>query len=269
MNVQLHPLAIFCWPHRELILRLVKREIEARYRGSSLGLLWSVLTPLALLVVYTYVFSVIFKARWDTPEGSRGHFSLILFSGLIVFTIFADCVNRAPSLMLENVGYIKKVVFPLEIMTWVVLLAALFNAGVSLLALLAFHLVVIGLPPPTIVFLPLVWCPLVLIVLGATWFLSATGVFVRDIKQFIGIATTVVMFLSPIFYPVSAIPESFRVWIYANPLTAVLEDSKTVLFSGQLPGFGRLGLSIVVGWGVAWLGYVWFAKTRKGFADVV
>jgi len=263
------PLALFCWPYRSLILRLARREIEARYRGAALGLVWSVLTPLAMLSVYTYVFSVIFQARWDTPTNGRGQFAILLFSGLIVFSIFSECLNRAPSLMLQNVSYIKKVVFPLEVMAWVVLLVALFNAAVSFSVLLAFYLMVFGLPPITVVLLPLVLVPLVLAVLGLTWFLASLGVFVRDVSQFIGILTTLTLFMSPILYPVTAIPEAVRPYVYANPLTLVLENTKEVLFWGTVPDPGYLALSTLAAWAVAWLGYAWFMRTRKGFADVV
>ncbi len=265
----LSPLAVFCWSSRALILRLARREVEARYRGSLLGVAWSVLTPLALLSVYTYVFSVIFQARWETPTNGRGQFAVLLFSGLVIFSIFSECVSRAPGLMLENVSYIKKVVFPLETMAWVALLGSLFNAGVSFLVLMVFYLFSFGVPPVTALLLPIVLAPLVLVVLGTTWFLASLGVFLRDVKQLVGIVTTLVLFGSPILYPVSAIPESMRAYVYANPLTLVLENSKQVLFWGTIPDLGHLALSAVVAWGVAWLGYAWFMKTRKGFADVV
>lgn len=262
-------LALFCWPQRSLILRLARREVEARYRGTAFGVAWSVLTPLAMLSVYTYVFSVIFQARWDISTNGRGQFAILLFSGLIVFSIFSECLNRAPHLMLQNVSYIKKVVFPLEVMAWVVLLVALFNAGVSFVVLLVFYVMVFGVPPITLALLPLVLVPLILAVLGLTWFLASLGVFVRDVGQFIGILTTLVLFMSPILYPVTAIPEAVRPYVYANPLTLVLENTKEVLFRGTVPHLGYLALSTLAAWGVAWLGYAWFMRTRKGFADVV
>jgi lipopolysaccharide transport system permease protein len=151
----------------------------------------------------------------------------------------------------------------------VALLGSLFNAGVSFLVLMVFYLVAFGLPPSTVLLLPVVLAPLALVVLGITWFLASLGVFLRDVKQFVGIVTTVMLFGSPILYPVSAIPESMRAYVYANPLTLVLENSKQVLFWGTVPDPAYLALSTVVAWGIAWLGYAWFMKTRKGFADVV
>lgn len=265
------PLAVFAsgWKNRTLVLRLAKREIEARYRGSILGLLWAVITPLLMLGVYTFVFSVIFQARWGQSSGNRAEFSLLLFSGLIIFNLFSETINRAPTLMLENPSYIKKVLFPLEIMPWVAICVSLFNALVAFCLLFLFYPFVFGAPPLSILFLPLLLVPLMLITLGLTWFLSSVGVYLRDIRQVIGVLTTMLLFLSPIFYPVSALPEKFRQLIYFNPLTLMLERSKDVMFWGHSPSILGLALLTLLSWAVAWLGYLWFIKTKKGFADVL
>ena len=267
----LAPLEVFAvgWRHRTLIDRLARREISAKYRGAILGPLWSLLTPLMMLAVYTFLFSVVFQSRWGGGGGGRGEFALLFFSGLIIFTILSEPMLRAPTLMLENVSYIKKVVFPLEIMPWVCLEVALFNGAVSFAVLILFYLLVFGLPPVTALLLPLVLLPLCLATLGITWFLASVGVFLRDIRQLVGAATTALMFLSPIFYPVTAVPESYRWLLFANPLTVTLEASKDVLFWGRLPDLGLLAVCLALSWLVAWLGYAWFMKTRKAFADVV
>jgi len=257
------------WQYRALIARLAKREIEARYRGSILGVIWAFVVPMLMLGVYTFVFSIVFRIRWEVPMEGNGAFALLLFSGLIIFNLFSECVTRAPGLMLENVSYIKKVVFPLEIMPWVSMQVALFNAAVSLLILLVFYLVVHGLPPATLLLLPVVVFPLVLLILGLGWFLSSLGVFLRDVRPFVGVVTTMMMFLSPIFYPLSAIPEAYRGLIQLNPLTLVLNASKSVMFWGQTPQWIDWFLYAMFSWVVGWLGFVWFQKTRKGFADVV
>ncbi|QCO00413.1 ABC transporter permease (plasmid) [Azospirillum argentinense] len=262
------PLACI-WQHRRLILRLAQRDLEARYRGSMLGLIWAVLTPLLMMGVYTFVFTVVFQARWGTSTGSKAEFAVMLFSGLVLFSIFSESLARAPGLMLENVSYIKKVVFPLEILPAVILLVALANAGISFLILEAFAIAVFGFPPLTILLFPLILLPLCLFTLGITWFLSSLGVFLRDIKQMVSVLVTVLMFVSPIFYPVSAIPEVYRPIIQLNPLTRLLEGARDVLFWGTLPNPLGWLLSTVIAYGVAWLGYVWFMKTRKAFADVV
>ncbi|WP_343068952.1 ABC transporter permease [Azospirillum tabaci] len=267
------PLAMIrdLWAHRVLIGRLARRELMARYRGSMLGMVWAVLTPVMMLAVYTFVFRTVFKARWttDASGGGHGEFALLLFAGLILFNVFAESVNRAPGLMLENVSYIKKVVFPLEILPAVVLVGALYNAGIGLVVLALFYGPVFGVPPWTVLLTPLVVVPLALLTLGVSWFLASAGVFLRDIRQFIGVAVTMLMFLSPIFYPASAIPEELRSLLALNPLVPILEQARGLLFWGTLPDWGPWLLSVVFSYAVAWLGYAWFVKTRKGFADVV
>jgi len=268
---RLSPLEVFVvgWRHRSLIDRLTRREIAAKYRGAILGPLWSLLTPLMMLAVYTFLFSVVFQSRWGTGSSGHGEFALLFFSGMIIFTIFSEPVMRAPTLMLENVSYIKKVVFPLEILPWTCLGVALFNGAVSFLVLAVFYLLVFGLPPVTALLLPLVLLPLGLATLGVTWFLASVGVFLRDVRQLVGAVTTALMFLSPIFYPVTAVPDSYRWLLYLNPLTITLEASKDVLFWGRVPDPGSWAGDLLAGWLIAWAGYVWFMKTRKAFADVV
>jgi lipopolysaccharide transport system permease protein len=271
MRSSYHPFAPFicAWENRTLIARLAKREIDARYRGSILGIIWAFVIPILMLGVYTFVFSIVFRMRWEVPIEGKGAFALLLFSGLIIFNFFSECVTRAPRLMLENVSYIKKVVFPLEIMPWVSMQVALFNAAVSLGILLVFYVFIHGLPPPTVLLLPVVVFPLMLLILGLGWFLASLGVFLRDVQPFVGVVTTMMMFLSPIFYPLSAIPENFQGLIQLNPLTLILNASKSVMFWGQMPPWLDWFLYLVVAWIVGWLGYIWFQKTRKGFADVV
>lgn len=265
------PLAPFlaAWHHRTLIRRLTRRELEARYRGSMLGALWMIVTPLLMLAVYTFVFTSIFKARWGAQGGGSLEFALLLFSGLILFTIFAECVTRAPGLMLENVSYIKKVVFPLDILPVINLMVALVNAVVSFVILLVFYLPILGLPPPTTLLMPLVVLPLCLYTIGISWFLASVGVYLRDIRQVVGVLVTLLMFLSPIFYPLEAVPDDLRALIDFNPFTPMLEQSKDLLFWGRVPDAGGWLLSLLGGYVFAWLGYAWFVKTRKGFADVM
>ena len=264
----LEPLAV-AWRHREIITRLARREIEGRYRGSLLGLTWSVATPLLMLAVYTFVFSVVFKARWGTGTERRGEFALILFTGMLTFGLFSECVNRAPGMILESVSYVKKVVFPLEALAWVGLLSALFNTAVGLLIILAGHAALGVFPPLTTLLLPVLLIPLCLLVLGTTWFLSSVGVFVRDIRQIVPILTTVLLFVTPIFFPASAIPEPYRSFLSFNPLAPTVESVRAALFFGREPDWtdwaSSLGISIVI----CWLGFAWFMNTRKGFADVV
>ncbi|MCX5875932.1 MAG: ABC transporter permease [Deltaproteobacteria bacterium] len=257
------------WHNRSLIWLLVVREVAGRYRGSILGILWSFFNPVFMLAVYTFVFSVVFKARWGASDESRAEFALILFAGLLVFNLFVECINRAPMLILANINYVKKVVFPLEILPWVAFGAALFHALVSLAVWLLFSFWVFGVPQVTLLFFPLVLVPLGLLVMGLSWFLAALGVFLRDVVQLVGVMTTVLLFLTPIFYPVSAIPERYRLFLHLNPLTFIVEQSRDLLIFGSGLAWGRLGLLTAFAFLVAWLGFAWFQKTRKGFADVL
>ncbi|MCK7576295.1 MAG: ABC transporter permease [Chromatiales bacterium] len=256
--------------HRTLIAQLTRRDVSGRYRGSLLGLAWSFIHPLLLLLVYSFVFSVVFKARWDGPaQDSHAAFSLILFTGLILHGLFAEVANRAPRLILENASYVKRVVFPLEILPWVTLGSALFHLSISLLILLAGQLLLTHSLPPTALLLPLILAPLLLITIGCAWFLAAIGVYLRDIGQAIGLLTTVMLFLSPTFYPLTALPEPGRTLLYLNPLTFIIEESRQVLLFGQLPDWGGLLIYVLISLFIAWGGFWWFQRTRRGFADVV
>ena len=258
------------WRYRPLIAQMVKRDVVGRYRGSMMGLLWSFLNPLLMLVVYTFVFSVVFKAKWSTGgDESKADFALILFVGMIVHQVFSECVNRAPRLILDNSNYVKKVVFPLEILPWVAMGATLFHALVSTAVWAVFFVVIRGYLPWTVVLLPLIAVPLVLVTMGFGWFLAATGVYLRDVAQTTGIFTATLMFLSPIFYPASALPEDYRVLLHLNPLTFLIEQARAVLVWGQLPNFAGLALYTLAAFAFALLGLAWFQKTRRGFADVL
>lgn len=262
-------MAASLWRNRSLAKALVQREVVGRYRGSIMGILWSFFNPVFMLAVYTFVFSVVFKARWSGGSESKTEFALILFAGLIVFNLFAECFNRAPSLILSNVNYVKKVVFPLEILPWVALGSALFHALISLGVWLIAYLFLFSVPHITVLLLPLVILPLLLLIMGLTWALASLGVYLRDVSQFIGVLTTVLMFLSPIFYPASALPEQYRHLLLLNPLTPAIEQARDVLFWGKVPNMTILLVYLLGAALVAWLGFAWFQKTRKGFADVL
>jgi lipopolysaccharide transport system permease protein len=257
------------WRNRGLVRVLVEREVVGRYRGSVLGILWSFFNPVFMLVVYTFVFSVVFKARWSVDSESRAEFALVLFAGMLVFNLFAECVNRAPSLILANANYVKKVIFPLEILPWVALGAALFHAFVSLIVWLVFSFFIIGAPHATLLLFPLLLVPLTLMIMGFSWFLAALGVFLRDVTQVVGVITTSLMFLTPIFYPASAIPETFRVLMVFNPLAFIVGQTHDLLVFGTGLNWSGYALLTVFAFLVSWLGFAWFQKTRKGFADVL
>lgn len=258
------------WRNRGLIRNLVHREVVGRYKGSVLGILWSLVTPMFMLAVYTFVFSVVFKARWDEGgTASKTEFALVLFAGLMVFNLFAECISKAPGVILANANYVKKVVFPLEILPWVSLGSALFQFMVSLGVWLLAYLLLFGLPHWHIVLLPVVLLPLLMFVMGVSWALASLGVYLRDVGQIIGVLITILMFLTPIFYPASALPATYQPLFMLNPLTAPIEMARGLMYWGQLPDpvyvlmYGTGALAVAV------LGFAWFQKTRKGFADVL
>jgi lipopolysaccharide transport system permease protein len=256
--------------NRGLIQASIKREVLGKYRGSVMGLFWAFFNPLIVLTVYTFVFSVIFPSRWGgSANVSKTGFALVLFAGMIVFNIFAECINRAPSIIIANKTYVTKIIFPLEILPVVNLGAALFQASMSLIVWLTAHVIFLGFPPVTLVYFPVVLLPFCLFLLGITWAVSSLGVYIRDIGQIIGILTTILMFLSPIFYPVSAVPDAYRIFVYLNPLTPVIEQARDALFWGKTPDWSVYSVNIGATFIVAWLGFAWFQKTRKGFADVI
>jgi len=258
------------WRNRSLIKTLVKREVDGRYRGSVMGIAWSFFNPLLMLVIYTFVFSVIFESRWGVSSGeSKADFAIILFVGLIMHGLFADCVNRAPSLILANVNYVKKVIFPLEILPWVALGSTLFHTVISLVVLLCAQLILSQQLPWTVILFPLILLPLVFATMGFSWFLATMGVYLRDIGQITGIFTTVLLFVSAVFFPLSALPNKYQCWLGLNPLVFIIEEARKTLVYAQLPDFTRLGIMLLLSIVVAWAGFAWFQKTRKGFADVL
>jgi lipopolysaccharide transport system permease protein len=265
------PFTVFSsfWNKRSLIWQMTKRDVIGRYRGSVMGILWSLLNPILMLTVYTFVFSIVFQARWSEGSVRKTEFAVILFVGMIIHALFAECVNRAPSLILSNVNYVKKVVFPLEILPWVAMGSALFHAVISVLVLLVAFSFIHSYLNWTVIFLPLLLIPLVLFTMGVTWFLASIGVFLRDVGQTTGIITAVMMFLSPVFYPISALPEAYRPLLHINPLTFMIEEARNILIWGKPPDWLGLAIYFVSSLFVAWLGLFWFQKTRKGFADVL
>jgi len=258
------------WRRRDLIAQFTIREIDGRYKGSFLGILWSFINPLVMLMIYTFVFGIVLKARWPNAKTDNlGEFAVTLFCGLIAFNVFNECVVRASSLVVGNPNYVKKVVFPLEILPVSVLGSAIFHSIISLCILL---LTIICLGEPlhwTIIILPIVMLPLVCFSLGLSWFLASLGVFIRDINYTVILVMQVMFFLTPIFYPIENIPEPFRTVIYFNPLSSITENFRRVILWGYFPDFGELLVWALLALCVMLAGYAWFMKTKKGFADVI
>ncbi|MEA2756924.1 MAG: lipopolysaccharide transport system permease protein [Aliidongia sp.] len=259
---------LVAWRNRLLLRRLGGREIAAKTRSTLLGGFWLVMAPLFMLSVYSFVFTQIFSARWGS-SGSGADAPLMIFAGMIVLGIFAECLARAPGLVLENPTYVKKVVFPLEILPWSALAGASVAVGVGLVLLLLAQIVLHGPPPVTALLLPLPFLPLALFILGFSWFLASLGVFLRDLKQAMGIVVSALTFAAPVFYPIEAVPESFRSWLYLNPVTLGVEELREILFNGTVPDALSWLAYLGLGWVTAMVGLWWFRRTRKGFADVL
>lgn len=256
--------------HRNLVKQLVKRELIVRYKGSFLGIGWSFIQPLFMLLVYTFVFSVIFKAKWGVnPNEGRGEFALALFAGIITFGIFSEIVNAAPSMIMSNANFVKKVVFPLEILPFVKILSAVVNGFLGLLVLFVGFFYIHHYLPWTVLLVPLAWFPLILFSLGCAYFLASLGVFIRDLEAAVPIITTMLFFLTPVFYPASAVPERFRIFCMVNPLAIFVEDARRVILWELLPDWKLFSIGLGVSLILCILGFVWFMKSKNAFVDVI
>ena len=255
--------------HRFVIGQLAKRAILGRYRGTVLGLLWSLVTPLLLLAVYTFVFGTILQVRWVSQSGGNAEFAAILFSGMLVHGILAECLTQASTLIVANPQYVKKVVFPLEALPWVTVISAFFQGVISTGILLAYLFFVQGGIPWTAVLFPIPLFVLAFVCIAVGWLISATAVYLKDIAQMMGLLSTVLFFMAPILYPKTALPVEFQNLLYLNPLTYIIEQFRAVVLWGELPNWNGLALYGIASVAIAWMSLAWFQKTRKGFADVL
>lgn len=251
-----------------LIRQLVRRDLNGKFRRSTLGLAWMVLSPLLLLAGYTLVFGVLLRARWG-GAGTSMEFALVLYSGLIFYNFFADVIGRSPGLIYGNQPYVKKMVFPLEVLNWAVMLSASINFIIGLLTWVVFALFVKKAIPLTMLWMPLVFAPFAIFTLGCSWLLSSYSVFHPDAEHVVPIVLLLMMFLSPLFFPVESMPENFRSLLHFNPLSFVLEEGRGILIAGRAPD----PMVVACGWGgsilIAWLGYASFMSNREGFSDAI
>lgn len=255
--------------HRSLLLRLVRRDVASRYQGSAAGLLWSLATPLLMLAVYLFVFGYVFTPlRAPGASTALPTFGLGLFAGMLTHALFADCLIRAVHAIVSQPSYVKKIVFPVELLPLTVLGSALVQYAIGWGVLLAATLAVQGLSP-AVVLLPLVTLPLMLVCAGVALGIAALSVYLRDIGQLTGLASTVLMFLSPVFYPLDSLPDWLRRWMHLNPLTFPIEASRDLLLRGLTPDWAAWGVYGLASVGVLWLGWATFEALRRGFADVL
>jgi lipopolysaccharide transport system permease protein len=260
------------WVYRDLIAQLTLRSIQQRYRGLSLGFWWSLVTPLFMLAVYTFVFTVVLRARWGTATDqppAPGEFALTVFAGLIPFTVFSEVLNDAPNLVLRVPNYVKKVVFPLEVLPVVSVGTSLFHSVISLGILLVATWLLQHQLGLMLVFLPLAYVPLTLLCLGLSWVLASLGVYLRDITQLVVLVTQVLLFTSPIFYPASAVPAPLQPILALNPLTSIVDGFRRAVIWQEPPAWDAWLIWTVLTGACAVLGYVWFRKIRPGFIDVL
>ncbi|WP_417884425.1 ABC transporter permease [Vibrio rumoiensis] len=255
----------------ELTKELTLRNVSERYKGSLLGSLWSFINPLLMLSVYTFFFSVVFNARWggESVTNSKAEFAIILFSGLMLFNFFSECINKSPSLIISNVNYVKKIVFPLEIIAWVNVFSGIANFLISFLIWIIFYLFVFGIPHITILLFPIILLPLLLLLLGLSWLLSSVCVYIRDIGQLIPPLTSVLLFMSPIFYSLKMIPESYRFIFMINPITLIVEEARKVLIYGESISLFHWGATMTLSVSIFYLGFFCFSKIKNGFSDVL
>lgn len=255
---------------RSLLWQFARREVLGRYRGSVLGLTWSFLTPLLMLGVYSFVFVGVFRASWPGAASGGGlEFALQIFAGLLVFNLFAEVASKAPNLIVEQPNLVKKVIFPVELLIWVTVLSGLFHLLISVASLLVVLLIARGGLPVTALALPLVLLPFLPFLLGLGWFLSALGVFVRDVGQVMTMVVSLIMFMSPVFYSLTTLDARWQFWMRLNPLTLIIEQVRLVVLQGQWPAWEALALYAFLACAFAVAGAAFFQSTRSGFADVL
>ena len=255
--------------NRSLLWQFIVRNISVRYRGAMLGLVWSFIQPLMMLCVYTFVFNIVFQARWNVAVNSKGAFAIIMFCGMALFSVFSESVSLCCYTITGNTNLVKKVIFPLEILPLTQTVASFILGTVWFVLLFLGTIFIYGKLSFTMLLLPLVLIPLFLFSLGVGFFVASLAVYVRDTSYVVQVILQVLFFMTPIFYPVMAIPEAYRWPLQINPLTLLIEEARKVFLFGSLPDWGFLGIAFLISLLVLQLGYVWFCRTKKGFADVL
>ena len=252
-----------------LLKTLVIKDIKQRYQGSALGMLWSFLVPVMMLVIYTFIFSEVFQAKWDIDTGDKYQFALVLFCGLTVFNLVGEVMNRSTTLIVSNTNYVKKVIFPLEMLPVVATCSAHFNFVVSFIILILAKLILYHNVSATLYMIFLAMIPLVIMAVGLGLFISAISVYLKDVGNVISVLVTVLMYLSPVFFPLTAVPENFRVVCEMNPMTYVIENFRKVVLYGECLDWKFYGISCVVALVIYFIGKTVFMRAKEGFADVL
>jgi lipopolysaccharide transport system permease protein len=252
----------------DLVLSLAKRELAARYKGSVLGILWALLTPIVMIAIFTIIFAGIFKAKFGVSN-SNWDYALYLFCGLLPWNAFQESVQLSSTTIVGHANLVKRVVFPLETLPVSQSLAAIANQMFGTIALLAAVLILRRELHPTILLLPVLLIPQFIATLGAAWLLAALGVFVRDIVQGISLVLMAWLYLTPIIYPESMVPPRYQSLINLNPFTPLVRGYRRIILEGSLPDWRGLAYFSFFAVASFLIGYWWFAKSRKNFADVI
>ena len=252
----------------DLIISLTKRELMARYRGSVLGLLWTLVTPMVMIAIFTIIFAGIFKAKFGTSS-SQWDYALYLFCGLLPWNAFQESVQLSSGTIVARANLVKRVVFPLETLPVSLSLAAVVNQLFGTLVLVVAAAVLRHEIHATIIFLPLILIPQIIATFGAAWLVAALGVFVRDIVQGVALVLMAWMYLTPIIYPESLVPENYRRAINLNPFTPLVRNYRRVILDGLSPDWQGLAYFLAFAMVLFLFGYWWFARSRKNFADVI
>ncbi len=255
--------------HWSLVKELTRRDILGRYRGASFGLLWSLFGPLMILAIYSLAFGQIFKSRWQQAPGEDAAFGIVLFLGIIVHGFFAECLSRAPRLMIDNANYVKRVIFPLHVLPWSVVLSALFHMAMNMLVFVVLSALVYDRASPLLFLVPVVLAPLVLLTVATTWVVASLGVYVRDINQATPVVVTALFFLSSAIVPVHTLSPRYQAIFHLNPLTFFIDQVRNVALWGRPPDWVGLAQYAVVALVAVYLAHAWFRTTSKGFADVL
>jgi len=252
----------------DLIISLTKRELMARYRGSVLGFLWTLVTPMVMIAIFTIIFAGIFKAKFGTSS-SQWDYALYLFCGLLPWNAFQESVQLSSSTIVARANLVKRVVFPLETLPVSLSLAAVVNQLFGTLVLIVAAAVLRHEIHPTFIYLPLILVPQIIATFGAAWLVASLGVFVRDIVQGVALVLMAWMYLTPIIYPESLVPENYRGVINLNPFTPLVRNYRRIILDGLAPDWQGLAYFLAFAVILFLFGYWWFARTRKNFADVV
>lgn len=250
-----------------LVFNLSKRDIESKYKGTNLGIIWALLNPIIMLSIYSFIFGFVFKAKWGV--NTDGNYTLIMFTGLLVHAFMAECIGKATTIYVNNVSYVKKVLFPLEALCWVTVLGALFQLVMGCVVYAVFCVISHQSVGFLALLFPIILAPLIFIAYSISLFLSSLGVYVRDMGQIIAVFIAIMLFMSPVFYPITAVPPEYRLFIYLNPITFIVESLRSVILFNKM--FDLKGYLIY--WGISIVMYFaavsWFNKVKKGFSDVL